>query len=353
MDAEYMLGAEFEAWSLQQARPSLFTPTSIFRPSSTQGPAAPSIAGLWVKQAAQQLRASLRPLTQFVRRWQLLEPAAFTPSLARHVTWSRTTTAILATAAVTELVVLPAWAPGGMCGGSLLAEGAAWGLLGTATDLGSLLAGSKDLEQVQAFSLARKLGQMVMLQGALSLALGAASRRSRSQLFNFSWARPLQPGSLGCGALALNAVLCQSLGHLLHTLLPPLAGLPGLGLDSWVEQWSSGGQGASCLAVGDERSLPARCRWWVESCVAAPVLEETLFRGFLLASFTRWLPAWGAVLASSALFTACHLGSLAAQDLPQVLGAGVVLGLLYLRSGSLLAPVAAHSFTNTLALLTS
>ncbi|KAL6752344.1 hypothetical protein V8C86DRAFT_598304 [Haematococcus lacustris] len=160
MDAEYMLGAEFEAWSLQQARPSLFTPTSIFRPSSTQGPAAPSIAGLWVKQAAQQLRASLHPLTQFVRRWQLLEPAAFTPSLARHVTWSRTTTAILATAAVTELVVLPAWAPGGMCGGSLLAEGAAWGLLGTATDLGSLLAGSKDLEQVQAFSLARKLGQV-------------------------------------------------------------------------------------------------------------------------------------------------------------------------------------------------
>ncbi|KAL6752345.1 CAAX protease self-immunity-domain-containing protein [Haematococcus lacustris] len=202
--------------------------------------------------------------------------------------------------------------------------------------------------------------QMVMLQGALSLALGAASRRSRSQLFNFSLASPLQPGrgwlwwaSLGCGALALNAMLCQSLGYLLHTLLPPLAGLPGLGLSSWVEQWSSGGQGAPCLAVGDERSLPARCRWWVESCVAAPVLEETLFRGFLLASFTRWLPAWGAVLASSALFTACHLGSLAAQDLPQVLGAGVVLGLLYLRSGSLLAPVAAHSFTNTLALLTS
>ncbi|KAJ9524049.1 hypothetical protein QJQ45_022461 [Haematococcus lacustris] len=95
-----------------------------------------------------------------------------------------------------ELVVLPAWAPGGMCGGSLLAEGAAWGLLGTATDLGSLLAGSKDLEQVQAFSLARKLGQMVMLQGALSLALGAASRRSRSQLFNFSLASPLQPGRL-------------------------------------------------------------------------------------------------------------------------------------------------------------
>ncbi|GFH18028.1 hypothetical protein HaLaN_14763, partial [Haematococcus lacustris] len=31
----------------------------------------------------------------------------------------------------------------------------------------------------------------------------------------------------------------------------------------------------------------------------------------------KWLPAWGAVLASSALFTACHLGSLAAQDLPQ------------------------------------
>ena len=40
--------------------------------------------------------------------------------------------------------------------------------------------------------------------------------------------------------------------------------------------------------------------------VLAPLLEEVVFRGFLLVSLTKWLPTPGAVLFSSVIFGAAH-----------------------------------------------
>ena len=51
------------------------------------------------------------------------------------------------------------------------------------------------------------------------------------------------------------------------------------------------------------------------AAVLAPLLEETVFRGFLLASLTKYMPVPAAVLISSVGFGLVHLTP---RDLPQV-----------------------------------
>ncbi len=73
--------------------------------------------------------------------------------------------------------------------------------------------------------------------------------------------------------------------------------------------------------------------------LAAPIYEETFARGFVLGGLR---PRWGVIpafLISAAVFSALHadLGSL----IPFAI-AGVILGWLYLRTGSLTAPTIAH-----------
>lgn len=83
---------------------------------------------------------------------------------------------------------------------------------------------------------------------------------------------------------------------------------------------------------------------WLElvavGVVAAPVVEELFFRGFLL---HRWARRWGtttAVVASSALFAVLH-GEWIGHFL-----FGVAMAALYLRTRSLWMPIAAHALNN-------
>jgi hypothetical protein len=75
----------------------------------------------------------------------------------------------------------------------------------------------------------------------------------------------------------------------------------------------------------------------------APVVEELIFRGFLL---HRWIDRWGTykgILASSLLFGLMH---------PDPLGAtifGIAMCVLYLRSQTLLVPMLGHAFNNLVA----
>ncbi len=79
--------------------------------------------------------------------------------------------------------------------------------------------------------------------------------------------------------------------------------------------------------------------------VAAPLVEEVLFRGLLL---QRWSLKWGtptAVVATSALFAVGHV---------ELLGHflfGVVMCALYLRTKSLWVPIVTHASNNLLASL--
>jgi membrane protease YdiL (CAAX protease family) len=86
------------------------------------------------------------------------------------------------------------------------------------------------------------------------------------------------------------------------------------------------------------------------------VCEEILFRGVVLPSLLRWLGSIGAVLASALLFGLIHLdaaGDAAAfTRVPFAVVVGVGLGLLRVRSGSLLPPILAHGLLNTITFAT-
>ena len=83
----------------------------------------------------------------------------------------------------------------------------------------------------------------------------------------------------------------------------------------------------------------------VVAVVIAPVVEEALFRGFLM---HRWALRWGArtgILLSSAIFAIGHV------ELLGHFAFGVVMCLLYARTRSLLVPILTHALNNFIASL--
>jgi membrane protease YdiL (CAAX protease family) len=85
----------------------------------------------------------------------------------------------------------------------------------------------------------------------------------------------------------------------------------------------------------------------VDSSIATPIVEETMFRGLLFAALAQWLPAWLAVLISSLAFALWHHEPYRIVPLT-IMGLG--LAYIYYRSGTLWAPIAAHAVNNWLAL---
>lgn len=78
--------------------------------------------------------------------------------------------------------------------------------------------------------------------------------------------------------------------------------------------------------------------------VLAPAFEETVFRGFLMASLTKWVPTPVAVALSAAVFAAVHQHG--AADTLQLLCMGTVAGMVYARTRNLAAPMLVHSGFN-------
>jgi membrane protease YdiL (CAAX protease family) len=77
--------------------------------------------------------------------------------------------------------------------------------------------------------------------------------------------------------------------------------------------------------------------------VAAPVMEELFFRGFIFGMLRSWLGRRGAVLLTSAAFAAFHV--LPVVILPIFL-VGLVLNWIYLKTGSLAYPILFHALFN-------
>lgn len=77
------------------------------------------------------------------------------------------------------------------------------------------------------------------------------------------------------------------------------------------------------------------------SLVSAPLVEELVFRGILL---QRWATKWGlreGLIVSSVLFGVLHPNNPVGLTM-----FGLVMGLLYLRTGSLWVPVVCHGLNN-------
>jgi hypothetical protein len=130
-----------------------------------------------------------------------------------------------------------------------------------------------------------------------------------------------------------------------------LVALPLVILVSLINQRLWNGQGGSnpILPLALEgRDNVALLIFFLTACVAAPVFEEIIFRGFLLPSLTRYVPVWGAILASSLLFAIAHLSLSEVLPLATL---GMVLGIVYSRSRNLLASMLLHGLWNAGTLL--
>ena len=77
----------------------------------------------------------------------------------------------------------------------------------------------------------------------------------------------------------------------------------------------------------------------------APLLEEPLFRGVTFGGLTKIMPVWAAMALSGFLFAFVHIN--AATFIP-LWFLGVAFAWLYVRTGTLLAPMAVHFIFNAI-----
>lgn len=93
--------------------------------------------------------------------------------------------------------------------------------------------------------------------------------------------------------------------------------------------------------------------WWaviLAAVVLAPLWEEVAFRGFLLSALAKSrLGFWPAAVLSAGLWTALHL-SYSWPGLASVFLAGLGMGWIMLRTGSMRAVVVAHAVINAFSL---
>jgi membrane protease YdiL (CAAX protease family) len=94
--------------------------------------------------------------------------------------------------------------------------------------------------------------------------------------------------------------------------------------------------------------LPQNARemlWTALAMFGVVILEELLFRSLLLGGLQPILPASALLAITSILFGTLHLPQ-GAWGVVGAAMAGLLLGLIFLTSGSLLVPIAAHYVTN-------
>jgi membrane protease YdiL (CAAX protease family) len=82
------------------------------------------------------------------------------------------------------------------------------------------------------------------------------------------------------------------------------------------------------------------------ACAAAPFTEELIFRGFVFNALRRYLPTAVAVLIAGIVFGAAHYQPGNAGAIAPLAAGGIVLALVYYRSGSLVASMIAHALFN-------
>lgn len=92
---------------------------------------------------------------------------------------------------------------------------------------------------------------------------------------------------------------------------------------------------------------------WVEATVLAPIYEEILFRGALIAVVAHYSRrTWPVLVLPALAWGLAHGGSAGSYNLAQCVGitaVGIVMGWIALRTRSLLPGIIAHSIGNTIA----
>lgn len=82
--------------------------------------------------------------------------------------------------------------------------------------------------------------------------------------------------------------------------------------------------------------------------IAAPIVEELLFRGMLQNALGKYMPFWGAIILSSLAFALVHMQPYA---IPGLMSLSLAFGFLYHLTGSLRTNILLHMANNIFALL--
>ncbi|MGB3560859.1 MAG: CPBP family intramembrane glutamic endopeptidase, partial [Geitlerinemataceae cyanobacterium] len=101
------------------------------------------------------------------------------------------------------------------------------------------------------------------------------------------------------------------------------------------------------IALQEQDWIAIAC-FFLTASIAAPIFEELIFRGFLLPALTAYVPVWGAIALTSLVFAVAHLSLSEVLPLATL---GMVLGVVYVRSGNLFASMLLHSVWNAGTLL--
>ncbi|MBX7207020.1 MAG: CPBP family intramembrane metalloprotease [Verrucomicrobiaceae bacterium] len=107
--------------------------------------------------------------------------------------------------------------------------------------------------------------------------------------------------------------------------------------------WPDSGPQDVVKAFRTARDLPLRVIMLLTAVIVAPLVEETVFRGFIYGVLKRYTDGWFAALCSAALFALVHMhvGSFVPLF---VLALGFCAA--YERTGCLLVPMFMHAFFN-------
>jgi len=103
---------------------------------------------------------------------------------------------------------------------------------------------------------------------------------------------------------------------------------------------------ADSPSVDNSNSFASNLLVSIAFCLVAPVTEEFLFRGIIL---QRWATKWGiraGLLSSSLFFGFLHPNPIGLTLL------GIILGILYIKTRSLIVPIVFHALNNILAVST-
>lgn len=185
-----------------------------------------------------------------------------------------------------------------------------------------------ELESTAAVSLAQLVVALALAGTALGFALADANGRlgealRRLGLRGFAW----RAAGLAVAAWVLYLLLAAGLNPL---------------LDPDQEDVTRE------LGVDDE-SAGALITAGLLIVVAAPVSEEIFFRGFMFAGFRRRMPMIVAAALSAVFWGSLHLSGGNIGVAVQLSVFGVILALLYERTGTLWAPILAHMINNAIA----
>ncbi len=157
----------------------------------------------------------------------------------------------------------------------------------------------------------------------------------------------------------LIAVLCVSDGP------PPLLGLKRAPIQGWgywcrIALWFGGAILLLSLVVGGffwlngwtipyrrldpQDSVPV----FVAICLYAPLAEEVVYRALLAVAVAPTFGHWGTIIASGVVFALLHV--LYGNPGPDNFVAGFLLMWAFLKSGTILVPLAMHAAGNGIAL---